>query len=193
MIHTYNLLDFATRYGLQDHALFDILCALPGNHWIAGGALRAFVENKPITTDIDYFFPSDAAYKEFADYLVDDKVTETDSVTTFKTVIGGVDYKIQAINLAVYPDIPTCLDSFDFTLCMLGTDGKTLYAGEYTLFDIARKHIVVNKITYAAASVRRLLKYASQGYTACQGCIVQMLDAVADDPAIIQASVAYVD
>ena len=192
MIHEYSLTDFATRYGLLDHAIFDILAAFPRS-WIAGGALRAFVEGRPITTDVDFFFRNDKEYKDFVDYLVDDRVSETASNTTFKTLVNGIEYKIQAINLAVYPTLVDCLESFDFTICMLGTDGDRLYAGEYTLFDIARKRLAVNRITYAAASVRRLLKYAAQGYTACQGCIVQMLEAVVENPGVIQSTVAYVD
>jgi hypothetical protein len=68
-----------------------------------------------------------------------------------------------------------------------------LYAGQYTMWDLGRKRLALHKLTYGAASVWRLLKYSSQGFTACQGCIVSLLRAVGDNPAVINSDVQYVD
>lgn len=46
---------------------------------------------------------------------------------------------------------------------------------------------------YGASTVRRLLKYCKQGYTACQGTFVTLLKQIADDPSRIQGEVEYVD
>lgn len=113
--------------------------------------------------------------------------------TTFKVTVGEKTYKVQAIKIGFHGTIEECLGSFDFTICQLAAHKGTLSAGRYTMWDLARKRLALHKLTYGAATVRRLLKYTSQGFTACQGCIVSLLQAVGDDPSVISPDVQYVD
>jgi len=89
--------------------------------------------------------------------------------------VDGKSRRIQLIR-AIYPtDADDLLDKFDFTICQLAYDGETVTVGKFTLWDIARKRLAVHKITHHVSSLRRLLKYTSQGYYACTGCLTDIL------------------
>lgn len=197
-IHKYNLHVFCTRYNLTEHELFNIEAQLSDNDWwIAGGAVRSLLTNQPITTDVDFFFKNQEAYDRFKEqaqtlnsYTV---VADTEHCLTFMAWIDEKKYKIQAIKIDFYDDVAECLDTFDFTICQLAIQGGQLYAAPYTLWDLARRRLVIHKITYGVASVRRLLKYGQQGFKACSGCLQQLLEEIADQPELIQSNVEYVD
>lgn len=59
--------------------------------------------------------------------------------------------------------------------------------------DLGRKRLVVHKVTYATATVRRLVKYTKQGFSSCVVVAQAILQAVAQDPAIIHPEAEYVD
>ncbi len=166
------------------------------DYWIAGGAARAFMLNQPITTDVDFFFKTPVAFEAFVEKFGSDeskRLAATEHHTTFKATVGEKTYKVQAIKIGFYGTIEECLDSFDFTICQLAAHKGKLYAGQYTMWDLARKRLALHKLSYGAATVRRLLKYTNQGFTACQGCIVSLLRAVGDAPSVINSDVQYVD
>jgi len=188
MTHEYPLSEFASRYDRQEHELFSLCSEFPG-YWIAGGAVRAFLTGAPITTDVDVFFRNEQQKNMFIDTYAPEGKLVTKLHTTFKYK----EWKIQAIYLEYYPDLNTLLDSFDYTICMCGTDGNRLLVGNYTLWDLARKKLVVNKITYGTASLRRMLKYAKQGYTVCQGTASELLTQVSQNPDTIRGDIGYVD
>jgi hypothetical protein len=121
------------------------------------------------------------------------QIAATEHHTTFTVMLGEMIYKIQAIKIGYYATIEECLESFDFTICQLGVHKGTLHVGQYTMWDLARKRLALHKLTYGAASVRRLLEYTRQGFTACQGCIVSLLQAVGDNPDVINSDIKYVD
>lgn len=191
MFHRYNLTEWSTRYGLDEHPLHKILERF-GYHWIAGGAVRAFLENRPITTDVDFFFNNPQEYEEFVSTHAIDPVKQR-HVVTWKDTIDGVEYKIQAIKIGYYESMEECLDSFDYSICQFGIDRDVIVAGEFSLWDLARKRLVLNKITYGVATVRRMLKYAKQGFTVCSGCIAHILREVVDNPELIRSDVTYID
>jgi hypothetical protein len=196
--HTYDINEVALRYGLETHPLFELLGYFgeSGDFWIAGGAVRAFMLNRPITTDVDFFFKTQEAFGAFVERFGGDegkRLAATEHHTTFKATVGETAYKVQAIKIGFYDTIEDCLDSFDFTICQLAAHGGKLYAGQYTMWDLGRKRLALHKLTYGAATVRRLLKYTSQGFTACQGCIVSLLRAVGDNPGVINSDIQYVD
>lgn len=192
----YELQEVATRYGLEEHELHKIVAHFgeDDGYWIAGGAVRAFMLNLPITTDVDFFFKTQEAFDAFvAKYEDGKRIVATEHHVTFKATIDEKTYKIQAIKIGFFETMEACLDSFDFTICQLGVHKGKLHSGPYTMWDLGRKKLTLHKLTYGAASVRRLLKYSTQGFTACQGCIVSLLRAVGDNPAVINSDVQYVD
>lgn len=172
--------------------------------WVAGGSVRRTLSGEKFDTDIDFFFRSEDQYKEFIEDAIglgsvlkgsNDKNTSM----VFPAVHGNGDVidlpelKVQAIKFRFYDSIEEVLDSFDFTLSQFGYDGSDVYASDWALWDVARKRIVPHKITFGTSSLRRLLKYGKQGYTACAGALSEILQQVVDKPEIIEANTLYID
>ena len=152
--------------------------------------------NQPITTDVYFLFKTPEAFEAFVAKFGGDeskRLAATAHHTTFKVQIGETYYKLQAIKIGFYQTVEECLDSFDFTICQLAANKGKLYVGQYTTWDLARKRLALHKLNSCAASVLRRLKYTKQGFTACQGCIVSLLRAVGDDPALFNPHVQYLD
>lgn len=197
--HKYELLEWAKRYGSGAHQLINILAELKPTteRWIAGGAVRDFVRDEPLDSDVDVFFTDENACASFMaemkarpDYR---ETRATDGVVTFYITIDGKPVLCQAVKIRWYADMQECIDNFDYTVCQFATDGTTLLCGPYSLFDLARKRLAVHRVTFGASSVRRMLKYARKGFTACQGCIVTLLEGMNADDDLIRADIKYID
>lgn len=186
----YNLADWAKRYGQEDHKLLELCHTLPDGCWIAGGAVRDFIQGNPIRKDVDYFFRDEKAFQVLMGAIPNGDKNHQKHVTSWVDENG---LKHQAIRLQWYLGPLGVIDTFDFTICQCVTDGLTLWVGPYTLYDIARKRLQVHRITYANASLRRAWKYMSYGFTACDGTITSMLDEIAAKPETRTTEVMYVD
>lgn len=203
---TFALADFLARSTdkpFEDTTLSAILRGLPSlskdGPWIAGGALRRTLLGKEPESDFDFFFhdadqlAAFTAKLEAAGFL---KVRETTHHVHYKGKIGdsAIERDVQCIRFAFYVDAAAVIDSFDYTICQLAYDGETLTLGEFTLWDLGRRRLAIHKLTYPVATMRRMLKYASQGFTACAGCMATILTETASKPEILaQMGVTYVD
>ena len=187
-MQTFDLLDFADRYFDGANCLLVKLLDKPpklesGKIWLAGGALRRTIKKQKLDSDFDFFFNSEEAYKVcYEAFKAQYKLTnlkQNDANLSFDIEVI-IDEKplvinIQLIIISYYDGPASLLESFDYTLCQFATDGEKLYCGDTALFDVANNKIVVNKITYPVASLRRLLKYTKQGFYACGGCLAELL------------------
>jgi hypothetical protein len=107
-----------------------------------------------------------------------------------------VTIRVQLIKVSFYADLEAVLGSFDFTLCQLGWEPKTddFICGDTSLYDIANKRIVMNKLQFPVASLRRIIKYTNQGFWACQGAMTEFLTMVQKhDKDVSQETVRYFD
>lgn len=180
-----------------------------GGVWLAGGAIRRTFQGQRPDSDFDFFFKDQQSMDGFIEKLIvlgAQLLSENDKNKKFmlpSTVIeeayengNGLhlpEMEIQCINFQFFNSIEDVIDSFDFTICMFGFDGENFHIGDFSLWDLARKKLVVNQITYGVASVRRLMKYANQGFSVCGGCITEVLRAVAVNPEVINSSTLYID
>lgn len=180
------------------------LAALPSvgasGPWLCGGSLRRLILGEdPLASDLDFFFKSEAQADLFEKELLESTsaklVFKSATARTFRVVAPGVPepLTVQVIKLDFYESCAACIDTFDFTICQLGFDGEELHLGEFTLWDLGRKSLVVHKVTYATATVRRLVKYTKQGFASCVGVAQAILESVAKDPTIIHPESEYVD
>jgi hypothetical protein len=202
--------DLCGRLGVEsftETALAKALSRLPSvgefGPWIAGGAVRRTMTGEKLDSDFDFFFHDDLQAKAFTvamSGLGAAKVTQTDKATTFmlpsKTPSEGVylaEMKVQAITFAYFPNAEAVIDSFDFTLSQFAYDGESVYVGAFSLWDVARKRLVMHRVSYAVSTVRRLMKYAAQGYTVCPGALAELLKQVVADPSVINAETQYID
>lgn len=101
---------------------------------------------------------------------------------------------VQAIRFRFYESAEQVIDSFDYTVTMFVLDDNDLVTTPYALWDLGRRKLAVHRITYPVATMRRLLKYTKQGFTACAGCLQSILKQTADSPeAMGQLDIEYVD
>lgn len=179
---------------------------LPEGPWLAGGALRRSILEQPLDSDYDFFFANEVQLKTVLESIKEnEKVTVEKefsndmnvSMTLFlhgdtETKFTGRRIKVQLIK--VYHQSPgEVLDSFDYTLCQFAFDGQNLICGDYALNDTLRKKLVVNKITFPVASMRRMLKYANQGFTVCGGAMREFLNQVVGEPQMLENTFQYID
>ena len=215
-MQTFNFADFFSRSSdvlPDDHDLFKALDRLPpvseNGPWLAGGALRRMLLKQPLDSDFDFFFSSQEQLDAFlaaAKLKGAQQIRENEHATTLRLPsvnpksIGEdefTDYlpeiEVQAISIQFYDSLDAVLDSFDFTICQFGYDGVRLVCGDHSLWDLGRRRLVPHRLTFATASMRRLLKYANQGFTICAGGLSDFLQQVAGDPSVINSETQYVD
>ena len=201
----FNLADFLARSTdkpFADTALAGVLSGLPAlssdGPWIAGGALRRTLLGSEPESDFDFFFRDEAQLTSFATQIEASgfaKHRETQHHVHYRGRIGdGPVRDIQCIRFAFYKSAAEVIDSFDYTICMLAFDGSKLTLGDFTLWDLGRRRLAIHKVTFPVATMRRMLKYTSQGFTACKGCLAAILKATATSPELLaQLDIEYVD
>lgn len=202
---TFNLKEFLER-SYDDVDKTELLLVIPKlpfplcmkeGPWIAGGAVRRTLLGEGIgTSDIDLFFKNaeqKAKVEQALEAAGAKLVKSTKHNVEYTLKIDEDEYRVQLIIITYYDNAEAVLDSFDFTICQFITDGDTFGAAEHSLWDLARKRLVVHKITYGVASMRRVMKYTKQGFYACAGMLGSFLKAVADNSSVIKQEVEYVD
>jgi len=215
-MQTFSMDAFWSRYGKVDFtatAFAQALARLPdvseAGPWVGGGSVRRLIAGLPQDSDFDFFFADEAQFDEFVADMKSRGATvesENDFNITFslpkakakptgddELSVAGPELKVQAIRLRYHATLAETLDGFDFSLCKFGYDGANLVCGDYSLFDLASKRLVPDRISFGASTLRRIIKYTRQGYTICGGGLANILQQVVDDPSIIQSEVEYVD
>lgn len=185
--------------------------------YIAGGAVRRTIEGKIdlSDTDIDFFFTDHDQYLTMRRFLEAHgravMTSETPDVVNYNVTLlmhnipskkdgTGVElfptkiFKFQLIKNRYYSTAVDLLNSFDFTICQFVTGrNRTLTVGEYALWDLGRRKLAVNKITFPLSSMRRMIKYTNQGFTACNGAMQAILESVVNDPKLLSTRFQYID
>lgn len=197
--HRVSLGNFVSRHSLEDKRFDEVVATLdpkPDGPWLVGGAVRRLLTEEKQSSDFDLGFPSQVALDQYKARLLSlgfkEHVEKPEHVELHGTV-NGKPATVQLLRVTFGPTPEAVIDAFDFTICQLAYDGADLVCGPFTLWDLGRRKLAIHRVTYAAATVRRMLKYAKQGYTFCQGTVVSILEVVAKEPGVIHAEVTYVD
>jgi hypothetical protein len=165
------------RYGkiiLNEMGIAEIRC------WIAGGALRDYFMGVPVKTDYDIFFPNDTEYQKASIYFkAKGAEVKWESENGMK-----VKYGVLTIDLVKkFFDSPQAtIDAFDFTVSMFAVDKEKLYHGESTFIDLAKRQLMINKITYPASSLSRAFRYYKKGFTMCAGEMKKLIESIQEMP-----------
>ncbi len=198
----YNLKNFVERSSSKSDATFNAIVSeviapdWENGPWLAGGAVRRRVCDLPYS-DFDVFFSSQEQCDAWMERIrntfkvISEKCN--DNNTTFVLKFADREITVQSIHRFFYSSPAFVIASFDFTICQWITDGDKLMVGEYTLWDTARKRLAINDVTFAVSTVRRMIKYAQQGFTACGGMIADVLTRVSESPDIINQEVVSLD
>jgi hypothetical protein len=122
------------------------------------------------SSDIDIFFETESRFQETYSKFKDQSIKKPfANDRNLSLRLDNVPCEVQLVGIGLYPTISHLIDSFDYTICMLGIDSKDgiMFVGNRTLYDIGSKKLCVNKITYPIASMRRIIKYVKYGYYMC--------------------------
>lgn len=150
--------------------------------WIAGGSLRDYFMGVPIKTDYDIFFPSAEMYSKAASHLKGKgAVVKWESGNGMKVLYNG---KVFDLIKKYFSSPQATIDAFDFTASMIAVDRDSVYHGETTFIDIAKKQLMINKITFPASSLSRAFRYHKKGFSICLGEIKKLYDAIQSEPQV---------
>lgn len=164
--------------------------------YLAGGAIRrTFLSEATIKSDYDFFFKNESAFTLAKNYWLsktDSSIIRENEQNLSILCDGKI---IQLIKIAYYNTVEDLLNSFDYTICQFAIDlsesNYFIYSSPTAMFDLGGKKLVVNKITYPVASLRRLIKYTQQGFYACEGCLKELL--LQSREGDLDTNIVYVD
>ena len=190
--------DFCARSDCATDDLMRVMNAVRQDAWCAGGAIRRTLMKMPLDSDYDFFFRSPVHLAEWESKLPKTLalVRETEHHKHWRGVVQGSELPvdIQAIRFRFYESAEAVIDSFDYTITQFAFDGEFLITTPYALWDLGRKKLAIHKVTYPVATMRRMLKYTRQGFTACSGCMAQLLrDTTSSPEAMGFLDLQYVD
>lgn len=152
--------------------------------WIAGGALRDYFAGVKVNTDYDLFFPNETEYKKCADYFKSkDCKIKWESDNGMKIVYNGKTYDLVK---KFFADPKETIDAFDFTVSMFAVDSENIYHGDTTFIDLAKRQLMINKITYPASTMSRAFRYYKKGFTMCAGEMKKLCEAIQNMPKVVE-------
>jgi len=153
------------------------------NCWVAGGAVRDYFLGLPVTSDIDLFFPDERNYNLAVSYF-DEAGAKTiwESDNGMKVELDGKTFDLVK---KFFLSPQATIEAFDFTVSMFAVDLKTVYTAPTSFIDLAKKQLMVNKITFPASSMSRAFKYHRKGFWICQGEQRKLIEAVQAMPKIV--------
>lgn len=150
------------------------------NCWLAGGALRDYFAGIVIKTDYDLFFPNDDEYQKCAKFFKD-----KEAIVIWESDNGmKVKYNKRKFDLVkkFFPGPQETINEFDFTVSQFAVDAEKVYYGETSFIDLAKRQLMINKITFPASTMSRCFRYYTKGYTMCQGEMKKLFEAIQDVP-----------
>jgi hypothetical protein len=193
-----NFAEFCERSDISADDLRRVIDPIRGTAWVAGGAIRRTLIRMPLDSDFDFFFRSADHLAEWEAALPSSLslLKETEHHKHWRGTIGesSLPVYIQAIRFRYYGSAEEVISSFDYTITQFALDGETLVTTPEALWDLGRRKLAIHKVTYPVATMRRMLKYTNQGFTACAGCMATLLRETASSPEVLaQINLQYVD
>lgn len=166
-----------SRYGtiiLSELKETGIIC------WLAGGALRDYFMGVTIKTDYDLFFPNETEYEKAKTFFKAKEATiKWESDNGMKVVYNGKTFDLIKKYFATPQET---IDAFDFTVSMFAVDSEKVYYGDTTFIDLAKRQLMINKITYPASTMSRAFRYYKKGFSMCMGEMKKMVEAIQEMP-----------
>lgn len=196
----YNFQEFCDRSGCNPDEVFRINNVFKSVEcWLGGGAIRRTLIKQPLDSDFDFFFKGVDQKNDFVELAKSLGMTvtrETKHHTELKGPLKGSDLPVvvQAIHFKYYNSVEEVLDSFDYTITQFVLDKDDVYTTDMSLWDLGRRKLAIHKVTYPVATMRRMLKYGNQGFTACGGCMADLYKkTIESNTALGELDIHYVD
>ena len=132
------------------------------NRWLCGGALRSIYLGQPIR-DWDYFYPGMCSFSNDFTALDNSGKNPPFVNNSWQSSWHFGDTPVQLVK-QFSTNLTTCIHRFDFTICMIGTDGTYVYLGETTKEDLDNRTLSPNVLEHPITSLRRIQKFATYGF-----------------------------
>jgi len=144
--------------------------------WIAGGAPLRWYQGMPVgENDIDIFCANTRQVDEVVSRIrrCNNVVTKYDSenAITLEYYNNNLRHKgwtLQIIKRRCFSSLKEVINSFDITVCEIGTSGTEWEMGPLTARDIREQNLRF-KLPLQTDSVKRLVKYWTYGYRPVEG------------------------
>lgn len=171
----------SARYGYDPNVFVNVLKHIPqpegdwsAGPWLAGGCIRDTIAGSPVK-DWDLFFRDEAQHTRMVDAIessskfkrIGGHPSANAICDTFRLFVDDCSFDLQLIRQRYGPHVKDIIRDFDFTVCMFGYSYTidTVFCGDFSLFDLARKQLVVNKILFPETLAKRVDRFESRGYT----------------------------
>lgn len=144
---------------------------------IAGGAVRDLLTGEKVK-DIDVFCEDEDTEKALLKFFKErsEKILKENSQLAnfiykgrWFQVIKGKYFNMQTSEL---------IDSFDFTICCGMVTKSNTFFNEHFFEDCLSKRLRANSIGYPLSTLERMQKYIKKGYTACNGTLLELAQAI---------------
>lgn len=144
--------------------------------WIAGGACLRWFERKPLGySDIDVWCSSPHQARDLVNKFKQQPATfikyESNNAVTIQVADPEVEpakiWNVQVITKRYFSSLEEVVNSFDISICQIGTDGNQWILGNKTAYDINKKNIRFVNIN--PQSLQRLVKYIAYGFKPVDG------------------------
>lgn len=152
--------------------------------WIAGGAALRWYQGHPVgNSDIDVFCrsPQQASklfdrIKEYGRFHIKFKSENAITIEYHKKDDFSSIWTIQIITKRFFNSMKEVIDSFDITVCEIGTCGTEWVMNPQTARDIRERNLRF-KLPLQTDAPKRLTKYWTYGYRPVEGTIEQICKA----------------
>jgi hypothetical protein len=150
--------------------------------WIAGGAVLNWHRNEALEeNDIDVFFNNlkqfDSCFGKLMATGSSEIVYSTENAVTIHYRSKNSTIKrVQLIRKKWFDNAESVINSFDFTVCQLVTDGYTLVSGEHTMKHIKENVLELIEMPPKKDIVKRLIKYVTYGYIPNPNLVQYIID-----------------
>jgi hypothetical protein len=148
--------------------------------WVAGGSIRDYflAEISP-KTDIDLFFPDSEQAELCKKALV--KLGAKEVFSSGNSIRYRYKRRVfDVVHKYFRPTPQELINTFDFTVCQLATDGTSIFHAPTTFIDLAKKQLMFNQSQFPANCIWRLTKYLMKGFKVCVGEVQKVADCYAE-------------
>ena len=180
-----DVVDFPTVHREDSEPLTLIWPDVKNGPWIAGGAALRWWQGQPVgDSDIDVFCASAKQAEEVIERIKDygrwQRKHESDNAVTLSYWSKEDSFKIwtiQIIKRRYFKSLEDIINSFDMTVCEIGTGGNEWVLGKQTAKDIRERNLRL-KMPLQPDALKRVVKYWTYGYLPVEG----VLEAVQNNP-----------
>ena len=148
--------------------------------WIAGGACLRWYQGQPVgENDIDVFCRDAIQAQQVIDEIksygrFQTKFESENAITLYHHAKDHSNsWTIQVITRRYFKSLQEVIDSFDITVCEIGTGGNEWKLGKQTARDIRERNLRF-KLPLQSDAPKRLTKYWVYGYRPVEGTIEQI-------------------